>query len=178
MNTIVNHKIPWDRVIKNNRGFTLIELIVVVSLLSIVLMVTVPSFQGSITGDGTQKTSRWIIANIQALKVKAVREQKVYILDTRIDANKLVILNESMDEEQMQRADENGFSLPDNIQIADVQFPDTEKTASGSAKIRFDPAGYSDKAIIHIKTDSGDRTSYLIEPFLPGVKLVKEYVDF
>lgn len=163
---------------KDKKGFTLIELIVVISLFSIMLMVAAPRFQNSILSDGHEKTARWIIANIQALKVKAVQDQKVYILDARMDANRLVILNESMDEEQMQSASDKGFSLPDTMQISDVEFPDSEKIATGSAQIRFNPAGYSDKAIIHIKTDSGDRTSYLIEPFLPRVKRVNTYVDF
>ncbi len=49
---------------------------------------------------------------------------------------------------------------------------------SASDYICFYKAGYSDKAIIHIEDEDHYQVSFLIEPFLPNMKLYQEYVSF
>ena len=50
------------------KGFTLIELIVVIALISIMLFLAIPKFQSDIFTDSTKKVSRWIIYKVPALK--------------------------------------------------------------------------------------------------------------
>ena len=56
-----------------NEGFTLLELIVVISLLSIMLVFTIPRFHDSLFLDKTQTSSRWMIGKVQSLKEAAIR---------------------------------------------------------------------------------------------------------
>ena len=74
---------------RRNNGFTLIELIVVISLFSLMLFFAVPRFQFDVLSDHSKKTSRWIMLQVQALKEKSVHDQKRYVLHLSLDSNRL-----------------------------------------------------------------------------------------
>ena len=91
--------------------------------------------------------------------------------------------------------DEAIFLMAENIKEAslDILASSAAKAAmikitgldSGNEKIRqeiaiinFYPKGYSDRAVIHVEDGHDNRYSYLIEPFLPHVKIKDEYIEF
>jgi prepilin-type N-terminal cleavage/methylation domain-containing protein len=160
------------------KGFTLIELIVVISLIGMMLFFAIPRFQSDVLSDSTKKVSRWILLKVPYLKQKSAREQKQYILHMNLDSNRLWITHQEMPEEALQSAETNGYKLPDDIKLLDVEYPDQEKISVGQADIYFDGKGYSDKAIIHLENDDNERLSFLIEPFLHRVRLYNRYVGF
>jgi len=161
-----------------NQGFTLIELIVVITLISLMLFFAIPRFQVDVLSDNTNKVSRWIMLKVHSLKEKAVREQKLYVLHISLDSSRLWITSEIMSQEEIQAAEANGYELSDDINLLDVEYPDEEKISVGRADIYFYKKGYSDKAIIHISNDDNERRSFLIEPFLSHVRLYDEYIGF
>ncbi len=161
-----------------NQGFTLIELIVVITLISLMLFFVIPRFQVDVLSDNTNKVSRWIMLKVHSLKEKAVREQKLYVLHISLDSNRLWVTSEIMSQEELQAAEANGYELSDNINLLDVEYPDEEKISVGRADIYFYKKGYSDKAIIHISNDDNERRSFLIEPFLSHVRLYDKYIGF
>jgi prepilin-type N-terminal cleavage/methylation domain-containing protein len=163
---------------KQIKGFTFIELIVVISLISIMLFLAIPRFQGNFLSDSTKDVSRWILLKIPYIKEKAAREQKGYILHVGFDSNKLWITHEAMSQDSLQSAQENGYKLPENIKLLDVEYPDQEKISVGEAGIHFNEKGYSDKVIIHIEKDDNEQLSFLIEPFLSKVRLFNSYAGF
>lgn len=163
---------------KLNQGFTLIELIVVITLISLMLFFAIPRFQVDVLSDNTNKASRWIMLKVHSLKEKAVREQKLYVLHISLDSNRLWITSEIMSQEELQAAEANGYELSDDINLLDVEYPDEEKISVGRADIYFYKKGYSDKAIIHISNDDNERRSFLIEPFLSHVRLYDKYIGF
>ncbi len=164
--------------LKQNNGFTLIELIVVISLISIMLVFAVPRFHDTVLSDNTKTVSRWIILKVQSLKQRAVHDQKLYALHIDIDTDRLWITNESMSEEEVEKALLKAFELPDDISLLDVEYPEKEKVSSGQADIFFYKKGYSDRALVHISNEDNERFSFLIETFLSRVKLFEKYVSF
>jgi prepilin-type N-terminal cleavage/methylation domain-containing protein len=165
-------------VFKHTKGFTLIELIVVISLISIMLYFAIPRFKSSVLSDSTKDVSRWILLKIPYLKEKAAREQKTYALHVSFDSNKLWITDEAMTEEALQSEEKNGYKLPEAISLMDVEYPDQEKISAGKAVIYFYEKGYSDKAIVHLENDDNEKFSFLIEPFLLQVRLYNRYAEF
>jgi len=161
-----------------NQGFTLIELIVVITLISLMLFFAIPRFQVDVLSDNTNKVSRWIMLKVHSLKEKAVREQKLYVLHISLDSNRLWVTSEIMSQEELQATEANGYELSDDINLLDVEYPDEEKISVGRADIYFYKKGYSDKAIIHISNDDNERRSFLIEPFLSRVRLYNKYIGF
>ena len=168
------------QIVKNDslrNGFTLIELIVVVCLISIMLFFSLPRFQDAVLSDSTKKTSLWIIGKVRTLKENAVSNQKLYTLHINLDTDKLWVTNEAMSEEELQDAELQGYELPDDVKALDVEYPDKGKISAGQADIRFYKKDYSDKVLIHIEDDDKE-LSFLIEPFLSKVKLYEKYAGF
>ena len=163
---------------KQIKGFTFIELIVVISLISLMLFLAIPRFHGNFLSDSTKDVSRWILLKIPYIKEKAAREQKRYILHMSFDSNKFWITHEAMSQDSLQSAEENGYKLPENIKLLDVEYPDQKKISVGEADIHFNEEGYSDKAIIHLEKDDNEQFSFMIEPFLSKVRLFNSYVGF
>ena len=165
----------------NNRycsGFTLIELIVVISLISLMLLFTLPRLQDNPFLDDSKKSSRWLIGKVQALKESAIREQKQYALHFDLDSGRIWNTNASMSPEDIESATFNSsYALPEDLRIIDIEYPQKGKIFSGRAEITFYKAGYTDKALIHMQ--EGDTyLSFLIEPFLSQVQFFESYAGF
>lgn len=162
----------------SNNGFTLLELIVVITLMGMMLFFTLPKFSAMLGPNETKKMAQWIMVKTKVLKENAFRNQKFYSLHVSLDDGNLWITDESMGEEALQKASEQGFMLPDDYKILDVEYPVKGKVAAGETEICFYKNGYSDKVFIHAEDDDGKQMSFLIEPFLSKVKMYDEYVGF
>jgi len=154
-------------------AFTLIEMIVVTALISILLVFAIPRLDGSIFSDNSDETSKWIIANVRHLKEKAVTDQKIYLLNVSFDSQRLWITHAEATESEMDTALEEGHGISTGVTLDHVAYSETQHFSNGTVPIAFYPQGYSDKATIRMKTKDGDRLSFFIEPFLPGVNLIK-----
>ena len=159
-------------------GFTLIELMVVMLLISIVLAVALPRFEGGVFEDPTKKLSRWLINTVRTLRSQAIQRQQIQSLVIDLGNRKMWITNEEMDEAAVSASAENGRTLPGTMQFVDVRFPGTEPVTSGTAQINFYPAGFSDHALIRLENDDAERFSYHVQPLLPKVKFMEEWIDF
>ncbi len=175
---MVKGKIKTITAGKLNNGFTLIELIVVISLISTVLFFSIPRLQNVLGFDNTKKVARRILATVRLLKKNAVADQKRYILHVHLDANRLWITNESMSEAEIQHAEGKSYSLPDDVRISDVEYANKGKISSGTADISFYKDAYSDYVWIHIENDNNRSLSFLIEPFQSKATLFENYVGF
>jgi prepilin-type N-terminal cleavage/methylation domain-containing protein len=156
-----------------NRAFTLVELVVVTTLIGIMLVVAIPRLGGGLFSDGSDETARWIIAAVRQLKEKAIAEQKTYLLNVSPDVQRLWITDIDMTDTDADAAREDGYRLPRGMRIDHVAFTRSERVSSGTIPIGFDPQGYSDKAVIRVRTGDGERLAFFIEPFLSRVDLVK-----
>jgi prepilin-type N-terminal cleavage/methylation domain-containing protein len=162
--------------LRPNSGFSLIEIVIVLALISLTLLVAVPRIPDTLFTDETKKASRWIMTKVQVLKDRSGREQKRYALHIDISIKKMWISNDGMSDEELLAAERKGFKLPPNMRIMDVEFPDNKIISFGQTEIFFYPKGYSDQAVIHLENKE-EQISFRIEPFLSTVKLFEEYVS-
>jgi prepilin-type N-terminal cleavage/methylation domain-containing protein len=167
------HATPYGQ----SAGFTLIELIVVVALLGLMLFFSLPRLQNNPFLDQSKKSSRWLIGKIQGLKESAIRDQKMYTLHFDLDSGRVWETNESMSQDDVESAFLNGYALPEDLRIIDIEYPTRGKINSGQAVITFYKAGYTDKALVHMQDGDG-YLSFLIEPFLPNAQFFEKYASF
>lgn len=173
-------------------GFTLIELVVVLTLMGAMLFVALPKIGVPSVRDDSRHAVNWIIQNIEAGKARAIRENIPYVLHIGIDTGKLQVLAEApqagaggedagadapVRREAAETPEAAAFQLPETLRIADVQRPGGETRTTGEVSLRFSPAGYSDFARIHLRNDRGAYLSLVVQPFLPHVVYSESYVE-
>lgn len=161
----------------NSRGFTLIELMVVMLLISIILAVVIPRFDSAPFQDPGKKLSRWMINAVRHLRTTAVQKQKIQALVVDLSEQRMWMIHEQMSEEEQSAAAEKAFTLDESMRIVNAQYPDQERISTGTIEVRFYPAGYSDLVLLHIESEDAERLSYLIEPLLPKLKIVEEWIE-
>jgi len=162
----------------SEQGFTLIELIVVIALISILLFFSFPRFQGSVLRDDSEKSVRWVIYTVKMLRQDAVKHLTIHTLHVEMNTGTMWVTNETMNEETAEDARQQAYEFPDQMEILDVEFPDGEKVSFGQAEVRFYPKGYSDRVMIHFQEKNDRQRTLLIEPFLADIKIYDTYVEF
>ncbi len=156
------------------RGFTLIELIVVISIISLMLFFTMPNLGGALWPQGSREASRWIIHAEKTLRENAIRHNTRYTLHIDLPTGKIWFSNKLMKTSEIEKLAAKAMVLPRGVVISEIEFPLKNKTVLGRAEIHFYPKGYADKAIIRVNKGHYDNFNLLIEPFIPGVRVIKD----
>jgi prepilin-type N-terminal cleavage/methylation domain-containing protein len=160
-------------------GFTLIELIVVMVLISLLMVFAAPRLQNVSLHDPLRLASSRMISTIRQLKQRAVEQQLRYTLHVNAADDRLWITHAGMsEEEQIAARDMMPVELPGSIDILDVVYPEDPPYEADDYRIFFYAAGYSDPAIIHIAADGEKQRSFVIEPFLSQIALHERYVRY
>ncbi len=157
----------------NDEAFTLIEMIIVTALISIMLVVAVPRLHSNIFPDSGDETARWIMATVRQAKQRAVIDRKTYLLNISLDTQQLWMMAADTPDIETMTVPENAYRLPRGVSIDRVALSQADRFSGGTIPIGFYPQGYSDKAVIRIRTRDGDYLTLYIEPFLPRVNLIR-----
>ncbi len=171
---------------RSETGFTLIEVLVVLSLLAIMMFFAFPRLSAFIHLNTRDEAARWIIAANMQLKNRALSHQQPHVLRVDISHNRMLALVRSQEEEsgsdasgdqEAELEDLSRFAPQDDLAITGVAFSPAETIATGTADIVFHEQGYSDQAVIYMT--AGDRLfSFYIAPFLSRVAVYDGHVDF
>ena len=160
-----------------DRGYTLIELSVVILLIGVTLLIAVPRVRDTLLNDDLKATTRQLVGAARELRNKAVREQLDYVL--HLDLNQPGFWTYSADTTAEKRAEirKDAIRFPEGIRIADVRHPEEVRKTEGEALIRFFREGYMEPTVVHLVKD--DRAFTLVfNPFLHAVSVYEKYVDF
>jgi general secretion pathway protein H len=160
------------------KGFTLIEVMVILIFIGIVLMLTIPRVQTGIVTDDLKASTRKMIGLIRGLKDEAVRDHKTCFLHFDLESDRYWIDSTVMNEEERARAAENAFHLPSGVHVLDVWFRDKGKQMVGQTVIRFSEKGYIQPSVIHLGSEDDRVFTLELSPFLGKVKIYEEYIEF
>ena len=163
---------------RNHKGFTLIELVVVVSLIVMMIGLTLPQIRNTLLSDALKRTALRMVGLVKNLRDEAVREQKTYGLRLDMVRQQYWVGFTAMTEEEQMLARKNAEKLPPNVQILDVWFKEGGKISEGEAVIPFFKKGYVQPSAIHLADDDGRRFTIVLSPFGGKVKVLERYVDF
>jgi len=163
---------------RKTKGYTFIELTVVVFLIGLTLVLTVPKFRYAMLTDDLKATVRRMVGTVRSLKNEAIREQKIYTLHFDLESNRFWIESADMTDEGRDLAYENAFQLPEGVRILDVWSGARGKKVDGKAAIRFTKKGYIEQSVIHLAAEDGREFTLELSPFLGKVKVSEKYIEF
>jgi len=161
----------------NGKGYTLIELIVVIILLGLIFGLIVPKFRTSVLRDSLDASSLRIIGLVENLREKAISEQLSYILHFEIREKKLWYFASTASEEAQELARERAYYLPSDVEIEDIWTWSKGKHYD-EATIFFSKKGYIEQSMIHLQSEDGRQLSLELTPFLGSINIHDGYVDF
>jgi prepilin-type N-terminal cleavage/methylation domain-containing protein len=161
-----------------NRGYTFIELCVVMALLGLLTALALPKFSTALFTDDLGTGIRKLTGTIQALKHEAARERTDIRLRLNLETGRVWIDAPLAERDDGQRRQVTGFHLPEGTHIMDVQSLGAGKMSSGETVIRIDRRGYVQPSVIHLGSDGGDVYTLFLSPFLERVAIAAGYVSF
>lgn len=169
------HYSRW-RLVKS-KGYTLIELIVVIVLLGLMFGFAVPKLHQAVLRDSLDATALKIIGLAENLRERAISDQVTYVLHLDIRENELWAFPVNATAEEQEAARERAYQLPVDVQIEDIWSWSRGKLYDETT-IQFSRKGYIEQAMIHLESEDGRQLSLELTPFLGSIKIHEGYVDF
>ncbi len=121
-------------------GFTLIELIVVIFILSIATALIIPSFMD--TGEGSLKAD-----------AKRIGSALRYVYDEAVSKKKSCLFNINLDNDSYGFTCPGGsknFSLREDAFMKDILIPSSGTHSDGEVTLKFGPLGTEEPIILHL----------------------------
>lgn len=160
------------------KGYTLIELTVVIFLIGLMFALAIPRFRSAILTDNLKTTVRKMVGTIRELRNEAIREHKDHALYFDLESNLFWIISATMSEEERMLAHKKAFSIPKGVRIMDICFKGRGKIMTGETAIRFNKKGYVQQSIIHLGSEDDREFTLILNPFLRRIDVLEKYVDF
>lgn len=162
---------------KNISGFTLIELIVVITIAGLLAFFSFPAFKGFNVFSGDKGSLGDVVILINDLKKRAVSDGTDYILNIDAASGSLWVTSMEMDDSGKEKAREQAVRLSDKLSITEVQFADKDRRIDNVCALKFSRSGYSEHALIRVR-DGQSSATIEIEPFLPKARIVPHHIYF
>ncbi|MGD2126883.1 MAG: prepilin-type N-terminal cleavage/methylation domain-containing protein [Desulfobacteraceae bacterium] len=161
-----------------HRGFTFLEIIVVIFLIGLMIALATPRIRYAVLTDNLKTTTRRIIGMVKELRNEAIREQKEYVVHFDLDSNRFWIDSPSMTEQEQARAREKASPFPEDVRVLDIWYRAKGKRMRGETTIRFNKKGYVQPSVIHLGSEDGRSFTLELSPFLGRVKVIEKYVEY
>jgi prepilin-type N-terminal cleavage/methylation domain-containing protein len=180
--------------VKGGGGFTLLELIIVISILSIMALIIaprIPRMLGTRRGDFAV-FSGYLAAAFDDAFLKN-RDNYLVIHLSRPDAelsgydeavfsrtNGISVLNRGGREPFVETANRllRHHAFPDSFRLEEVVFSNNETVREGNVFIPFYSSGRADDAVVHILVNGRDRWSVRIFKLRKEAKIIPGYMGF
>jgi general secretion pathway protein H len=164
------------------RGFTLLEIMVVIAIIGAIIAIAVPKF-GSVFETNIKGAMRRFAGTVMFCFHESVIKQSVLRL------NMDPVLGEYWPTILISSGTVGEFTdlggsvvkkaqLPAGIRFVDIVTPhDTFKKMDEPAFITFFPTGYAERALIHLADTTGHGYSLIVQPLTGEVEILDGYVD-
>lgn len=163
---------------KGGKGFTLIELIIVLVILAAVLTITFPRMEAFFSGSYLKSSTRRLVGTIRYLHDRSATTGKRLRLCYDLDEDEYWIEeeNEEGEFEELKTVLGRREALPEGISFLDIITPEG-KMNSGQTFTLFFPKGYVTKSIIHLQNEKREVQTLLVKGTMGQVMVYEGYVE-
>jgi len=141
------------------RGFTLLELLVVLALAGLILALVLPRLAGGLEGLRLRTASRQVAALLRTARAQAVVERRTVTVN--VDPRRGLL------EASSEAGTPRRLALPEGIDLAVL---DAAAWRHRAVQIRFSPRGGSDGGVLGV-TGAGRRIVVVVDPLTGRVSL-------
>ena len=165
----------------SSRGYTLLELLVVLIIISLVSALVAPKLAGSLSSLNFKTAAKRLSASLRYARSQATSEKITYCALLQIDENRLLIIADTpaltetlheivSDEEQQIARASFVYELPSEIKIEKAVSAAGE-AADGLFSIFFFPSGGSSGGEVDLVNEKGRRSKISVDFITGSVKL-------
>jgi prepilin-type N-terminal cleavage/methylation domain-containing protein len=161
------------------RGFTLIELVIVLLLLGFMLLLTFPNFREFITPKDIKRTILGFVGALRYAQSQAATTKHTYRLNIAIKENAFWVSLET-DIGKFSR-DPSSLGqltyLPAGVVFVDVYHPERGKMQDGAAYVEFSPTGWAEECTIHLRKSEQEVFTLFVHPLGGDVEIAEGYLE-
>lgn len=161
-----NHQLPI-------RGFTLLELSLVILIISIVLLLILPNFSGLRQRLESEREIERISQTIKYLYTESQLRNEIITLLFDLDGNKFYALVGSEKDENY-FIPERKLNLP--LRIKDIVDSEGNRITQGIVYLNFYPTGYTQKTTIHFEDEKERFYTLFINPLTAKTHIEEGYL--
>jgi general secretion pathway protein H len=145
-------------IVPGGAGFTLIELIVVIVILSVVALLVFPRLPSVHEGD-LKTSARTLAAGLRYLEDKAIATKQYYRLHVNLSKGEMNVTRVLQENEEVAVTDEvlSRLALVDGTSFTDITTARLGKLSDNEAVLEFSPLGATDFVVFHLKSEDGSR---------------------
>ncbi len=165
----------------SERGFTLLELLVVLTLIAIMLALSVPAFRTSLFTDQLRQSARSIIGILHEVRQAATGSRSGCYLDIDLGENQLSYTcpQPPAQGEDLQSSEDTpapAVKLGPAVRVSSLWSGDDNSVASGTVSLWVNQNGQMDRLIINL-TDGEKELALISSVFVAEIRLEDKAVS-
>lgn len=164
----------------DEKGFTLIELIVVTALIGIMLSLTIPSLHNTFFTDPLKATTRKTIGLVTGVRELAVRTQQPYLLHINQLESRIWYERENAGNEDRESDTQNQGELqfPESVRISRILVESDENSSVEETTVWISKQGYMTNLILQLEDEDGNHLNVQFYPFLDPALVSDQVAPF
>ena len=162
----------------SQRGFTLIEIAVVLAIIGMILMLVIPRLP-STEHENLKNSARGLAATLRYVQDRAATGQARYILRLEPGTENVAILQATGDGGEKPPEDPllQKSQIREGIIVADVVVPRLGTVAEGEVRLEIGGGGLREFVAIHLRSESGNFWTVMAFPSGGKVKVYAGYQE-
>jgi len=149
--------------IRRERGFTLLELLVVILIIGFVIAVSVPSLSRGTAAVELRTAGRDVVNCLRYAREKAITEQVGIQVAVDRESRKVLLLAEA-------GQGVRSYVLPESVHFGRLALTDGE--GLDTLNLRFLPNGSSERAEIELRSRTGAQLWLVTDPITGGARIL------
>jgi Tfp pilus assembly protein FimT len=170
-------KILKDDLLSGKKGFTFLELTLVILLLGFIFLLTFPNFRQSIAPRDLKRVVLSLTGTLRYAQSQAGTTKLKHRLNIDIKENTFWVTVEKERGKFFRDPSSSGQPtfLPRGISFLDLYHPERGKVQDGNAYVEFSPTGWAEECTIHVKKSEEEVFTLFVNPLGGKIEVAAGY---